>query len=160
MRHPVTAVRPIASLPRPGLALCHDRKLEHGLQQAGPCTVPTRVAAAAVARSVSVAALVVPAAIMSCQQRCWAARWRRRCRRWDWITYSLVSASAAATASCQQWGFRVQEGGDAAPGPPYALMDAPPLAVFANGLAAALNELRHCPPLVLQPPVTAVVQVS
>ena len=39
-------------------------------------------------------------------------------------------------------------------------MDAPPLAVFANGLAAALNELRHCPPLVLQQPVTAVVQVS
>jgi hypothetical protein len=55
---------------------------------------------------------------------------------------------------------RLQDGGQgAAPGPPYALMDAPPLAVFANGLAAALNELRHCPPLVLQQPVTAVVQV-
>jgi hypothetical protein len=57
---------------------------------------------------------------------------------------------------------RLQNGGQdaAAPGPPYALMDAPPLAVFANGVAAALNELRHCPPLVLQQPVTAVVQVG
>lgn len=49
---------------------------------------------------------------------------------------------------------------DAATGPPYSLMDAPPLAICANGLAAALNELRHCPPLVLQQPVTAVVQVT
>jgi hypothetical protein len=38
-------------------------------------------------------------------------------------------------------------------------MESVPLALFANGVAAALNELRHCAPLALQQPVTQVVQV-
>lgn len=51
-----------------------------------------------------------------------------------------------------------QDGREAAGALPYALMEAPPLALFTNGVAAALNELRHCAPLVLQGPVTQVVQ--
>lgn len=51
-----------------------------------------------------------------------------------------------------------QEGKEAAGALPYALMEAPPLALFSNGVAAAFNELRHCAPLVLQGPVTQVVQ--
>ncbi len=52
-----------------------------------------------------------------------------------------------------------QEAKEGAGAPPYALMEAPPLALFANGVAAAFNELRHCAPLVLRRPATQVVQV-
>ncbi len=69
-------------------------------------------------------------------------------------THRWLPTSAAARARRPP----AQEGENKDTGPPYALMEAPPLALFANGLAAALNELRHCPPLVLQGPVTAVVQ--
>ncbi|KAL6192631.1 hypothetical protein ACLB2K_033717 [Fragaria x ananassa] len=34
--------------------------------------------------------------------------------------------------------------------PPYCLMEHPPLAVFVNGVAAAMNELRPCAPLSLK----------
>ncbi|XP_024196494.1 conserved oligomeric Golgi complex subunit 8 [Rosa chinensis] len=34
--------------------------------------------------------------------------------------------------------------------PPYCLMDHPPLAVFVNGVSAAMNELRPCAPLSLK----------
>ena len=43
--------------------------------------------------------------------------------------------------------------------PPYALMEAPPLAVFVNGVLAALNELRHCAPLALRDLFAARLQV-
>ena len=43
--------------------------------------------------------------------------------------------------------------------PPYSLMDHAPLALLANGLLAALNELRHCAPLSLRGPVASVTQV-
>lgn len=69
-------------------------------------------------------------------------------------THRWLPTSAAARARRPP----AQEGENKDTGPPYALMEAPPLALFANGLAAALNELRHCPPLVLRGPVTAVIQ--
>lgn len=43
--------------------------------------------------------------------------------------------------------------------PPYALMEHPPLAVLANGLLTALNELRHCAPLALRAPLASRLQV-
>jgi len=43
--------------------------------------------------------------------------------------------------------------------PPYVLMEAPPLAVFVNGVLAALNELRHCAPLALRDLFAARLQV-
>ena len=71
----------------------------------------------------------------------------------------VLSALKSSTASSFQ--VETQQDGKARDGaPPYALMEAPPLAVFANGVAAALNELRHCPPLVLRGPVTGVLQVK
>lgn len=53
-----------------------------------------------------------------------------------------------------------QEGAESGSAPPYALMESAALALFANGVAAALNELRHCAPLSLQQPVTQVIQES
>ena len=44
-------------------------------------------------------------------------------------------------------------------GPPYELMDHPPLAVLTNGLLNALNELRHCAPLSLSHRLAAALQV-
>lgn len=44
--------------------------------------------------------------------------------------------------------------------PLQALADHVPLAVFANGLLAAFNELRHCAPLSLRQPVAAELQAS
>ena len=38
-------------------------------------------------------------------------------------------------------------------------MDHPPLALLANGLLGALNELRHCAPLSLRGPIASVTQV-
>ena len=43
--------------------------------------------------------------------------------------------------------------------PPPVLMEAPPLAVFANGILGALNELRHCAPLTLRTPLAKRLQV-
>ena len=38
-------------------------------------------------------------------------------------------------------------------------MEHPPLAVFANGILTALNELRHCAPLTLRQPLASHLQV-
>ena len=43
--------------------------------------------------------------------------------------------------------------------PPVALMEHPPLAMFANGVLSAFNELRHCAALSLRAPVIAALQV-
>lgn len=45
-------------------------------------------------------------------------------------------------------------------GPPYELMDHPPLAVLTNGLLGALNELRHCSPLSLSQRLATVLKVG
>ena len=50
--------------------------------------------------------------------------------------------------------------GAAPSGPPYALMEYQPLAVYTNGLLAAFNELRHCAPLSVRNPATAALQRS
>ncbi len=49
---------------------------------------------------------------------------------------------------------------EAADAPPAALLDHPPLAVYANGLLAALNELRHCAPLAIAGASAAALQAS
>ena len=51
-------------------------------------------------------------------------------------------------------------GGEDDAAPPYVLMEAPPLAVFVNGVLAALNELRHCAPLALRDLFAARLQVG
>lgn len=43
--------------------------------------------------------------------------------------------------------------------PPMSLMEHPPLAMLANGVLAAFNELRHCAALSLRAPVVATLQV-
>eukprot|EP00884_Botryococcus_braunii_P004421 jgi/Botrbrau1/13980/Bobra.117_2s0010.1 len=43
-------------------------------------------------------------------------------------------------------------------GPPYVLMDHPPLAILANGILAALNELRHCAPLAVAHSLGSILQ--
>ncbi len=49
---------------------------------------------------------------------------------------------------------------EVAEAPPAALLDHPPLAVYANGLLAALNELRHCAPLAIAGAAAAALQAS
>ena len=44
--------------------------------------------------------------------------------------------------------------------PPPSLVEHPPLAVYANGLLAALNELRHCAPLSIREASAAALQRS
>lgn len=43
---------------------------------------------------------------------------------------------------------------------PQSLVEHAPLAVYANGLLAAFNELRHCAPLVLRAATAAKLQES
>lgn len=79
-----------------------------------------------------------------------------------WIAMPSA-ASRAAQLQRQQGG---EPGGDGRAGqsaealgiPPAALMEHAPLAVFANGLLAALNELRHCAPLSLRQPTASALQ--
>lgn len=42
--------------------------------------------------------------------------------------------------------------------PPLAILDSPPLAVFLNGILAALNELRLCAPVALGPRLSSAIQ--
>mmetsp|Transcript_8870 Transcript_8870/g.12046 ORF Transcript_8870/g.12046 Transcript_8870/m.12046 type:complete len:588 (-) Transcript_8870:145-1908(-) len=41
-------------------------------------------------------------------------------------------------------------GAEEGSGPPYSLMEFPPVAIFTNGVLAALNELRPCAPIALR----------
>jgi len=61
-----------------------------------------------------------------------------------WLALPAVSADTL-----------VYNASDDGASPPYSLMDHPPVAVFTNGVLAALNELRHCAPAALQQTLAA-----
>eukprot|EP00887_Chlorella_sp_A99_P006351 scaffold3.g6351.t1 len=73
-----------------------------------------------------------------------------------------ASMPTGAAADRGAGGDGAADAGDvaAAAGPPYALMEHLPLAVYTNGLLAAFNELRHCAPLSIREPVAGAVQES
>jgi hypothetical protein len=77
-----------------------------------------------------------------------------------WI--SLPSAAARRAASRGEAEEEKDEGKTAAAtlAPPPSLVEHPPLAVYANGILAALNELRHCAPLSVRDPAAAALQAS
>lgn len=57
--------------------------------------------------------------------------------------------------------LKTSPGGPGKPdGPPYELMDHPPLAVLTNGVLGALNELRHCAPVSLSQRLASVLKVQ
>ncbi|KAL4458513.1 hypothetical protein ABPG75_013378 [Micractinium tetrahymenae] len=79
-------------------------------------------------------------------------------------TSGATAAAAAAAAGAEGGGDAAaagQAGSAAAPGLlPQVLVEHVPLAVYANGLLAAFNELRHCAPLSLRQPTAAELQAS
>lgn len=82
-----------------------------------------------------------------------------------WSTGSSLAArsrqaSEAAAAAGSEGGDAVAAAGGAAGALPQSLVEHAPLAVFANGLLAAFNELRHCAPLSLRPATAAGLQES
>lgn len=80
-----------------------------------------------------------------------------------WIAMPALAArgkQAGDGAVTAGGGGAGEGGGGEATGPPYSLMEHPPLAIYTNGLLAAFNELRHCAPLTLRDPVAAALQGS
>lgn len=73
---------------------------------------------------------------------------------------SSVEAAAAATAAGDGGGDAAAAAAGTAGVLPQSLVDHVPLAVYANGLLAAFNELRHCAPLSLRQPCAAALQES
>jgi hypothetical protein len=78
-----------------------------------------------------------------------------------WVALSGRAAAQRAAAAGGEDGGGGGGGGEAGGGgPPYSLMDHVPLAVYCNGLLAALNELRHCAPQSLRGAAAAALQES
>ncbi|GAB4821913.1 hypothetical protein N2152v2_008959 [Parachlorella kessleri] len=75
---------------------------------------------------------------------------------------STPGTPSSATVAASGGGDRGSGGGELDPsaGPPYSLMEHTPLAVYANGLLSAFNELRHCAPLSLREAAAAVLEES
>lgn len=74
---------------------------------------------------------------------------------------SAAAAAAAADGSGDAATPTAAAAAAAAPGVlPQSLVEHVPLAVYANGLLAAFNELRHCAPLSLRAPAAAALQES
>jgi hypothetical protein len=69
-----------------------------------------------------------------------------------------TAAAAAAAAGAEAGSEAAGSSAAAAGAPPAALADHAPVAVYANGLLAAFNELRHCAPLSVQAPAAALLQ--
>ena len=65
---------------------------------------------------------------------------------------------SSATAGGRDRGSSAGSELDPSAGPPYSLMEHTPLAVYANGLLSAFNELRHCAPLSLREATAAVLE--
>lgn len=73
-----------------------------------------------------------------------------------WVALpSLASRTRRTTGSGTEETAASEDGG-----PPYALMEQPPLAILVNGLLAALNELRHCAPLAVAQALASTLQVG
>jgi len=86
-----------------------------------------------------------------------------------WIAIPSAASRAAQLRKLQQQDQAVEDtpGGlvtaipeDALAPPPASLVEHAPLAVYTNGLLAALNELRHCAPLPLRSSVAETMRQS
>lgn len=77
--------------------------------------------------------------------------------RWSTMARDRRPVAAPPTAAAAP-GAEASGGEEGAP--PLSLMEHPPLAMFANGVLAAFNELRHCAALSLRGPVVATLQVG
>ena len=90
-------------------------------------------------------------AIVSLESHKWVSLQSSAARR-----QKLLSPQKSADLSSKPSALSPSKG----EGPPYELMDHPPLAVLTNGLLSALNELRHCAPLSLSHRLAAALQVG
>ena len=77
-----------------------------------------------------------------------------------WVALpSMAARRGKAPSQSADSSLRPPSGREKEGGPPYVLMEHPPLAMLTNGLLSALNELRHCAPLSLAPRLAAILQV-
>ncbi|KAH7619223.1 hypothetical protein Ndes2526B_g06178 [Nannochloris sp. 'desiccata'] len=85
-----------------------------------------------------------------------------------WVAMSSAGSRAAQLRQQQgeqqqnkagEEGGAEEKGTDLGP-PPPTLVEHPPLAVYANGLLAALNELRHCAPYLIRESAASALQNS
>ncbi|XP_076811346.1 conserved oligomeric Golgi complex subunit 8-like [Clavelina lepadiformis] len=78
----------------------------------------------------------------------------------DMMSYSLLATSVAYNQMSSIGAVSAGGSGDTLPQPPIGLVDFPPLAVYLNGMLAALNQLRMCCPLSMVVDLAQVVSES